>query len=132
MVPLLLSFTFGAAVLLIYEGLTNPRPPAEHRPRLQGMEEFLVRAGLRDVTPRDFLLFSLGAGLACGIMAHLLLGWVLVSLLTAAFGGAAPFLYFTHRHDRRRAAIQGALAEAIAQLRDAIRTGLAVQEALTA
>jgi tight adherence protein B len=34
------------------------------------------------------------------------------------------------RHDRRRSAIQDALIEAIEQLRDAIRTGLSVQEAL--
>jgi tight adherence protein B len=35
-----------------------------------------------------------------------------------------------HRHDRRRRAVQGALADAIAELRDAIRTGLSVPEAL--
>jgi tight adherence protein B len=96
------------------------------------MEEFLIRAGLRDVTPRDFLLFSLAAALVIGALAQLLLGWALVSLLAAGSGAAAPFVYYTHRHDRRRAALQGALAEGIAQLRDAIRTGLAVQEALAA
>jgi tight adherence protein B len=53
-----------------------------------------------------------------------------VSILAAGFGVVAPFLYYTHRHDRRRAALQGSLADAIAALRDAIRTGLSVQEAL--
>jgi hypothetical protein len=37
-----------------------------------------------------------------------------------------------YRHDRRRAALQAALADAIAQLRDAIRSGLSVQEAFVA
>ena len=41
-----------------------------------------------------------------------------------------PYVYYVRRHDRRRAAVQDALVEAIEQLRDAIRTGLSVQEAL--
>ena len=73
MIPLALALMFGAGVGLLYEGLTNPSrgdgPPAgwlavvAWRRRLR---EFLVRAGLYDVTPRDFVLFSLGAGRAPG------------------------------------------------------------------
>src|SRR5207248_1136995 len=40
------------------------------------------------------------------------------------------FAYYLQRHDRRRAAVQRALVEAIGQLRDGIRTGLSVPEAL--
>ena len=138
MVPIFLSLLFGVGVYLLYDGLT--RPPNEtpdggageagRLERLRGMREFLVRAGLRSVTPRDFVLFSAGAGLACGLFAHVFLGWGMVSLLAAALGLAAPFAYYAHRHDRRRAATQAALVDAIAQLRDSIRTGLSVQEAL--
>ena len=131
MIPLLLSVAFGAGIGLLYEGLTNPRPRAARRGGwLRGLEQFLVRAGLRDVTARDFLLFSLGAGAAGGLVAQVFLGWGVVTLLAVGLGLVAPFLYYVRRHDRRRAALQGALADAIAQLRDSIRTGLSVQEAL--
>jgi len=130
MIPLLLSVVFGVAIYLLYEGLTNPRPPAEEPRRLRGVEEFLRRAGLHDVTPRGFVAFSLGDGLVVGVLAQLLLGWGVVSLLAAGFAIIAPFVYYVQRHDRRRAAVQAALVEAIAQLRDGIRTGLSVQEAL--
>jgi tight adherence protein B len=53
-----------------------------------------------------------------------------VSLLAAGLGATAPFAYYVHRHDTRRAIVQRALADATGQLRDAIRTGLSVQEAL--
>lgn len=130
MVALLLSVAFGVGIYLLYEGLTNPRSPAAAPARLRGVEEFLIRAGLRDVTPRDFVVFSIGAGLVVGGLAQLLLGWGVVSVLAAGVGLVAPLAYYVQRHDRRRAALQIALVEAIGQLRDAIRTGLAVPEAL--
>lgn len=130
-IPLLLSLTFGAGIYLIYEGLTNPHPPVEEEGRrLRSVQEFLTRAGLPEVTPQDFLVFSLAMGGVAGLFTYLLLGWAVVALLAAGLGAIAPFIYYVHRHDRRRAAIQAALVEAIAQLRDGIRTGLSVQEAL--
>ena len=83
------------------------------------------------MTPRDFVLFSVGAGLVLGLLAQLFLSWGLVSLLATGLGMIAPFVYYVQRHDRRRTAVQVALVEAIGQLRDAIRTGLSVQEALS-
>lgn len=130
MVVLLLSVAFGAGIYLLYEGLTNPRPAAAPSTRLRGVEEFLIRAGLRDVSPRDFVIFSVGAGLVVGGAVQLLLGWSVVSVLAAGVGLMAPIAYYVQRHDRRRAALQTALVEAIGQLRDGIRTGLSVPEAL--
>src|SRR4030095_15282696 len=69
--PLILSVFFGAGVFLIYDALTRPR--TERRSGERGWSartrEFLVRAGLYDVSPRDFLLFSLGAGVLGAIVA---------------------------------------------------------------
>jgi tight adherence protein B len=53
-----------------------------------------------------------------------------VTALVGALGLVGPFAYYVRRHDRRRAAVQEALADAIGQIRDAIRAGLSVQEAL--
>ncbi|MGD9891044.1 MAG: type II secretion system F family protein [Dehalococcoidia bacterium] len=130
MVALLLSVAFGAGIYLLYEGLTNPRPSTATPARLRGVEEFLIRAGLPDVTPRDFIIFSAGTGLVAGLLAQLLLSWGAVSVLVAGLGLVAPLTYYVQRHDRRRAAFQTAFVEAIGQLRDAIRTGLSVPEAL--
>src|SRR5439155_13890204 len=44
----------------------------------------------------------------------------------------APFAYFLQRADRRRAALQDALVQAIEQLRDGIRGGFSMQEGLAA
>ncbi|MHB1131020.1 MAG: type II secretion system F family protein [Chloroflexota bacterium] len=131
MVPLLLSLGFGVGVYLVFEGLTNPRPPVERR-RLRRVEEFLTRAGLPEVSPRDFLLFSLGTGLFSGLVAQAFLAWGIASLFACGLGLAAPFLYYVRRHDRRRAATGRALVEAMAQLRDSIATGFSVQEGLVA
>jgi tight adherence protein B len=129
MIPLLLSVTFGTAIYLLYEGLTSPRPalPLAHRRRT--MADFLVRAGVHDVTPKQFVAASLGGGLLVGLAAQVFLGWGLFSLLAAGLGAILPFAYYTQRHDRRRAAVQGALADAVGQLRDGIRSGLSVHDA---
>ncbi len=129
--PLVLSVFFGAGVFLVYDTLTRPaihRQP--ERTTSTRAREFLVRAGLYDVTPRTFVLFSLGAGTLAGIIAQYFLGWPLVTVLAATAGTTAPFLYYAERHDRRRAAVQTAMSDAISQLRDAIKSGLSVQEAL--
>lgn len=130
MIVLFLSACFAFGAYLVYEGLTNPREPEAETEGPSRVNEFLLRAGLPDVAPRDFILFSLAMGLVIGLLAQLLLGWPIVSLLLGLFGAFAPFAYYVQRHDRRRAALQGALVEAIAQLRDAIRTGLSVQDGL--
>jgi tight adherence protein B len=129
--PLLLSILLGLGVFLVYDGVTRE---LTHGPQERSWEarirDYLVRAGLYDVTPREFFVFSIGSGTLVGIVTQVVLGWPLLALLAALLGAAAPVLYYSERHDRRRAALQTALAEAIAQLRDSIRSGLSVQEAL--
>ena len=135
MVPVLLSIAFGAGVFLLYEFLTSPRPAPAEGAGGDG------RGGCArpwpgpacTASPRATSRSSPSAsGAVAGVVAQLLLGWGLVSLLAAGLGLAAPVVYYARRHDRRRAAVQAALAEAIAQLRDGIRSGLSVQEALAA
>lgn len=129
--PLLLSLTLGLAVWLLYDGLVRPaRRGIPAPPRWHRLRDALVRAGVRGVGPREFATFSIGAGGLCGVAAQLALGWPLVSLLAVALGLVAPAAYYAGRHARRRATTQAALAEAMGQLRNAIRAGLGVQEAL--
>jgi tight adherence protein B len=130
MIPLLLSLSFAGGVYLTYEGFARPRHHPLRWLRADAARDFLIRAGLQGVTLRDFVVFSLlSGGVACGV-AQLALGWVAVSALAGVVGLLGPYAYYVRRHDQRRRAVQDALVEAIEQLRDAIRTGLSVQEAL--
>ncbi|HEV7661946.1 MAG TPA: type II secretion system F family protein [Chloroflexota bacterium] len=130
MVPLILSLVLAGGVYLTFDGLARPRQQVFGPFRWRALDEFLVRAGLRDVSPRDFFFFSLAAGGLGALVTQLFLGWGVVSALAGGLGLLAPYAYYLRRHDRRRAAVQDALVEAIEQLRDAIRTGLSVPEAL--
>jgi tight adherence protein B len=121
----------AGGVYFTFEGLVRPRARGAPRERTRAAREFLVRAGLRDVTLRDFVLFSLASGVLAGVLAQLVLGWLAVTALAGVVGLLGPYAYYIRRHDQRRSAMQDALVEAIEQLRDAIRTGLSIQEALS-
>jgi tight adherence protein B len=129
-IPLLLSLALAGGVYLTFDGLARPRERLLGPLHLLAAHDFLIRAGLRGVTPRDFFLFSVASGGMAALLAQLFLGWGVVSGLAGGLGLLAPYAYYVRRHDRRRSAVQDALVEAIEQLRDAIRTGLSVQEAL--
>jgi len=130
LIPLLLSIALAGGVYLSYEGFARPREQLVATERLVSVREFLVRAGLRGVTPREFALFSVLSAALAVLAAQLFLGWGILSVLAGVIGLLAPYAYYVRRHDRRREQVQAALVEAIEQLRDAIRTGLSVHEAL--
>src|SRR5262249_29683716 len=91
-IPILLVILFAAAAWLAHEAWTSPvedEMPAQRRRRV---EEFLHRAGLHEVTPREFVLFSVGSGALSGTFAHLLMAWPLVSVVATAVGATGPYL----------------------------------------
>jgi len=131
LIPLFLSLALAGGVYLTFDGLVRPRVNGAPRERVRAAREFLVRAGLRDVTLRDFVLFSMLSGVLVAVVAQLALGWIAVSVLASLVGLLGPYAYYVRRHDQRRSAIQESLVDAIEQLRDAIRTGLSVQDAFS-
>ncbi|HWO73764.1 MAG TPA: type II secretion system F family protein [Dehalococcoidia bacterium] len=130
--PLVLSLTLGLGVLLVFLSATSgPRLQKEGRPSAAArLEEFLRQAGVEGVNARDFLLLSLGAGLATAAVSLLALGWPVVSLALFGVGLALPAWYFRNRADRRKAQVQAALADAVDALRAGVRTGMSVEEGL--
>ncbi len=132
MIPLLLSVALAGGVYLTFDGLTRPRPTAVdgERRRWGQIADFLIRAGVHDVAPHEFVAASLATGVLAAVIAQLVLGWGVLSGVAGLTGLIAPYAYYLRRHDRRRADVQTAVVEAIEQVRDAIRTGLSVPEAL--
>ncbi|MBV9354436.1 MAG: type II secretion system F family protein [Chloroflexi bacterium] len=132
MIPVLLSVAMAGGVYLTFDGLTRPRPTAveAERRRWGQIADFLTRAGVHDVGPHEFVAAALATGLLSALVAQLVLGWGVLSGVAGLTGLIAPYAYYLRRHDRRRSAVQTAVVEAIEQVRDAIRTGLSVPEAL--
>src|SRR5439155_10970658 len=91
MIPLVLSVILAGGVYLTFEGLARPRERLFGEIRLTTVRDFLARAGLHDVSPRDFFLFSLGSGACAGVIAQLFLGWGIISALAGAAGLLAPY-----------------------------------------
>ena len=130
--PLVLSLTLGAGLLLVYLSATaGRRVEAEGRTSAAArFEEFLLQAGVEGVSARHFLLLSAAAGLATGVASQVALGWPVVSLAMFAVGLVLPIWYFRNRADRRRAELQAALADAVDALRAGVRTGMSIEEGI--
>lgn len=127
MLPLILSLGLAAGVALVYDGLTRPEHTSHAQGLAQRMEIWLRRAGVHGVAARDFVVVSIAGGLAAGIVAQLWLGLPVVSVGAMGLGATLPAALLHARQERRQAAIEAAVVEAIGQLRDAIRAGLSVE-----
>lgn len=125
MIPLALIGLFALGVWMSHDAWTTPvqQGPAVPGRRRQPVQEFLHRAGLHDVTPRDFLTFSAAAGVAFGAVSQVILGWPLVSVVAGSLGAGLPYLVYASREASRRAHVQAELADAMILLRNSIRAG---------
>src|SRR5687768_16218313 len=105
MIAVLFAAVFAAGAFLVYDGLTRPEQGSRvgsRWGRLDRATAFLRQAGVEGVSARDFLLACGAAGLAIGVVAQLLLGWVLVSVAAAFIGAVVPLAYLARRRERRR------------------------------
>lgn len=124
-----------AGVVGAFGALTRPTVPAGGSRRAGRWEvrlaDLLAGAGVRGaVTPLAFVALSLAAGLVGGVLAYLALHWAVLGLAIGAIGALAPGLYFGRRRERRHGELQGALVDAIGQLRAGLAGGQSVQQAL--
>src|SRR5215472_9240272 len=110
----LLAVAFAAGAVLAFDGLTRPDRvdgPRSRWARPERMAAFLRQAGVEGVSARDFMLVSASAGLLCGVVVQVALGWILVSLATATAGTLLPLAYLAPRRQRRRELTQLALVD---------------------
>ncbi len=135
-----LSLGFGLGLYLIFRWLAGGRPevrpdedPSE-RPagRAGWIARRLASPGADGVGLRELAPASAAAGAASALLAQLFFGWPVVTLAAAGAGLLLPTWYYRQRAQRRRAEIEEAVGEAVETLRDAVRIGLGVEEALRA
>ena len=131
--PLVLSLTLAAGVLLVYLSLTPGRKPGERAPSGRSLtdrlEEFIRAAGL-GISASDFVLLSFGTGAGLAVVGQLMLGWPIVTVVAFLIGLALPSWYLHQRQESRRSVLQAGLAEAVDSLRAAVRAGISIEEGL--
>ncbi|MCY4640863.1 MAG: type II secretion system F family protein [Chloroflexi bacterium] len=133
----LLSLALGSGLYLVFRSLTGgPRsagPRSGRRGRRLGWAAHPLAApgsdgvGLRELAPA-----SAAGAAAGGALAQLLFGWPVVTLAAAGTGLLLPGWYYRQRALQRRAEVEEAVGEAVEMLRDAVRIGLGIEEALRA
>ncbi len=135
-----LSLAFGLGLYLIFRwlagGQPEVRPDEDPNERPAGRVGWIARrlaspgadgVGLRELAPA-----SAAAGAASALLSQLFFGWPVVTLAAAGAGLLLPTWYYRQRAQRRRGEIEEAVGEAVETLRDAVRIGLGVEEALRA
>ena len=135
-----LSLAFGLGLYLIYRWLVGGRPeprpeedPGERTaPRAGWVARRLAAPGADGVGLRELAPASAAGGAAAALLSQLFFGWPVVTLAAAGAGLLLPTWYYRQRALRRRAEIEEAIGEAVETLRDAVRIGLGVEEALRA
>lgn len=108
----LVSTIFGLGLLVVFDGLVRP-----------GADRSLQNR-LRSLGPRAA---SAGAGAAVAFLAT---GWPVAALAGGAVGWAVPGGLIRSRQERARLERREAIAEVSARLRDAIRSGIGIADAL--
>ena len=136
----LVTLGFGAGLYLVYSALAPGRPGPgaaagagrAARRRLGWVARRLEAPGSDGAGLRELAPASAGAAAVCALLSQIFLGWPVVTLAASGAGLLLPTWYYRQRALRRRAEVEEALGEAVETLRDAVRIGLGVEEALRA
>lgn len=109
---LLIATLFGLGVLFVYDALVRPEVRVDPMRRI------------RHLGP------STMAGIAGAAVALLATGWPVAAVAGAVLGAAVPRAIVRSREEKVRAAKREAIAEVAARLRDSIRSGIGLADAL--
>jgi tight adherence protein B len=107
----LVSTLFGLGVLFVFDALVRPAP--------QGLGERVRRLGPR-----------VAAAAVGAVVSFIGTGWPMAAVAGGAVGWAVPGALRGSREERARLQRREAIAEVSARLRDAIRSGIGIAEAL--
>ncbi len=127
--PLLL----GAGLVLVFLGATGagrPNRPASGR-RLR-MDDWMLRAGLRRVSPVQLAAFCAGLGLLAGVVILGVSGSPWIALAFSLLASYLPAMVLRSRHRRASAELRAVWPDAIDHLASGVRAGLSLPEAVAA
>lgn len=110
--PLLVATVFGLGLLFLFDGLVRPNVRLDPFRRL------------RAIGPAG------AAGISGALIALAATGWPVAAVAGAAVGAAAPRAILGSREEKARLARREAIAEVCGRLRDAIRSGIGLADAL--
>jgi tight adherence protein B len=121
-----------AGVLLLVLGVTGTRAPVRQRRRRRRLRDWMIRAGVGSVSPRQLLAFCLAVAT---VTALALLAITHAVWLAAAFAGLAGYLpvaVLKARHGRRMRERREVWPDAIDHLVSAVRAGMSLPDATSA
>ncbi|MCA9850767.1 MAG: type II secretion system F family protein [Dehalococcoidia bacterium] len=121
------SLLLGIGLLLIFLALTSKR--TEHAPRgdASAADAGWV-AALPDAGGR--LAPAAAVGVVTAVLTQAFLGWPALSLAAGTVGAFVPSWVARQREERRREAVEDAVVEAAAVLRDGSRVGIGLEDGL--
>ena len=128
-----LGLLFGLGLFLI---VTSGGRPSGDRGRTgrweRQMAETLAQAGIREVTPRQFVLISLGLGLLVGLAVFAISGTVSLALAFVLFAAMLPRALVLRRRRSRMHDLRELWPDVVDNLASAVRAGMSLPEALAA
>jgi tight adherence protein B len=127
MVSLLAAISSGMVVILALRMLLTSR--TLRRGSRPGRVSWLRDSGL-DVTPAQFRLISLGAGVATYLMVFALTSLPVVSLMPAMVVATIPKAYFARRRSQRLEEVQRAWPDGLRDLLATVRSGASLPTAI--
>ena len=98
-------------------------------PQVSLRQQWLIQSGL-DLTPQQFALASVGAGLLAFLSLFLITGVATVSVAPAVLLAFVPRIYFGRVRERRMSEVQRAWPDGLRDLVASISSGMSLQRAV--
>lgn len=125
-----LGLLAGIGLVLVWRGVSTARPAAAATPgRLRAA---LDGAGLSAISPRAFVLGSLGLALGVLVVVQAVSRTLPVAVAFAGLAGYLPTAYLAGRVRRRQRELADVWPDVVDNLASAVRAGLSLAEALAA
>ncbi len=117
------------AIGLFTNVIPRHRTRRSSAPQVSQRQQWLIQAGL-DLTPQQFTLASLGAGMLAFFLLLLITGVVTVALAPAVLLAFVPRIYFGRVRERRMTEVQRAWPDGLRDLVASISSGMSLQRAI--
>jgi tight adherence protein B len=130
-----LGGVLAAGILLIVSAVRRSGRAAERAParsRGDGLRLWLLRSGVPGLSPTGFIVLTVIGGVLCGALALALVAVPGFAVAAACAGGAAPWAFVSWRLRARREATRAAWPDVVDHLVAAVRSGIALPEAVAA